>query len=107
MNIRVSKELEKMLEGTTKLSFPVFANKSQKKEQLNIIKQEIEEKILSILNPDDSDRVNLEKAELWEIAEKSACEQFDTLPEKLKINSFYLQEVMHTYVESIISLLSK
>lgn len=107
MDARVSKELEKILEDTTKLSFPMFANSSKKKEQLDIIKQEVEEKILSILSQDDSERISLQKEELWKAAEKSACEQFDTLPEKLKINSFYLQEVMHTYVESIVSLLSK
>lgn len=107
MNTRVSKELEKILEDTTGLSFPVFANGRQKREQLDITKQETEEKIRSILSPDDSARFDSEKAGLWGEAEKFACEQFDTLPEKLKINSFYLQEVMHRYVESIFSLLSK
>lgn len=105
MNAKIFRELEKILEGTTKLSFPVFANRNQKRERLDATKQEIEEKILFILGPDDSARFNLKKADLWEAAEKSASEQFDTLPEKLKINSFYLQEVMHTYVESVVSLL--
>lgn len=107
MNIGVSKELERILENTTQLSFPMFSNRNRKKEQLDIIKQGIEEKIQTILSSDDFDRFNLQKAELWEAAESAAYEQFDTLPGKLKINSFYLQEVMHIYVESIIFLLSK
>lgn len=107
MDARISKELEKILEDTTKLSFPMFADRDRKKKLLDAARQEIEEKVQSMLCPDDSNRLQSKMADLWEAAEKSASEQFCTLPEKLKINSFYFQEVMHTYMESIIVLLSK
>lgn len=85
----------------------MFANEDKKREQLSIIKQRLEGKILAMLSPDDHDKLKAGMANLWETAEKSACGEFETLPERLRLNSFYLQEVMHQYVGMIISLLSE
>ncbi len=107
MDVKTSKELERMLRETTRLSFPIFADADKKREQLYIIKRGSDERILSMLDPDEADRLRAGMADLWEAAERSACGEFDTLPERLRINSFYLQEVMHRYIESIISSLSE
>lgn len=107
MDVNVSEGFERLLRDTTRLSFPVFASEGKKREQIYITKQRFDEKILSMLSLDDPDRLRARMADLWEAAERSAQGEFDTLPERLRINSFYLQEVMHQYIELIISSLSE
>lgn len=43
-----------------------------------------------------------QKKQLWERAKEHASHEFKNLPNKLKINAFYFQELMHKYVELLI-----
>ena len=107
MKQEIREELNKVLEETTKLSFPFLANDEKKKKSLTEIHQRIDDEIESCLEKADRQRFEGEKAEIWEKADEGARNEFVTLPGKLKMNSFYLQEVMHRYVEATIEFLAE
>jgi len=92
-------QIERLLEQTGKLSFPPFASEKKKREILNTIRNETDYKISKILG--ENSLFESRKDMLWMQAEELASKEFDTLPDKLKMNSFYLQEVMHQYVEFV------
>ena len=107
MKNEIKDELEIILSQTTQLSFPFLANNSKKQKCLEKAKQEIEDEIFSCLEKGDRILVQENKESIWKSIEKKSEGEFESLPGKLRLNSFYLQEVMHNYVEAIISLLSK
>ena len=92
-------KIDSLMEYTTKLSFPMFASENKKETLLNEIRTNIDNEIAALLK--DKSGFEEEKSDLWNKAQVSANKEFETLPTKLKLNSFYLQEVMHQYVELI------
>ena len=99
MKIENCNSIESLHEYTTTLSLPILAGKSKKEEILKEMKMQIDERILALCN--DKTKFKKKKESMWKQAEESACKEFNTLPDKLQLNSFYLQEVMHQYVELV------
>ena len=88
-------------DGTHNLSFPFFANDMKKRKTIEMTKQEIDSEVIALIG-DNQDQLSFFKKEnnsLWAEAEKKSRLQFETLPSGLKINSFYLQELAHNYVQ--------
>ncbi|MBQ7973227.1 MAG: hypothetical protein IJ291_07220 [Lachnospiraceae bacterium] len=101
----IEKVLMRMIESTITLSFPMFSNEMQKQKILNEKKEKIEQNILDIVNTYDINiSLKLHKNKIWDECRKKATESFDSLPEKMQLNSFYLQEVMHLYAERLSEL---
>lgn len=109
MDSKISEALDKILEKTTKLSFPFFASTQKKILFLQKTKDEFDNEILNQISFDSELFLKLKSklSELWANAEKDAKKEFESLPEKIQLNSFYLQEVMHRYVEKIIQVFSE
>ena len=105
MTMELQNALDALAENATKLSFPFMANKSKKEDFLETTKQNIDQEISALL--DDPSFFIGQKESLWKQACISAGSEFDTLPDKLQLNSFYLQEVMHKYIELITEYLSE
>lgn len=109
MDLKTSESLDKILEKTTKLSFPFFSTTQKKSEFLQKTKDEFENEILNQISFDQELVAKLKAilSALWTNAEKDAKKEFESLPGKLQFNSFYLQEIMHRYVDIIIHSISE
>ena len=97
MNMSCDNTIEAILKSTTKLKFPFGANEFTKRCVLHNAKKEIDDKLVALVA--DEMLFEKKKEELWIRACNGACEEFESLPSKLRLNSFYFQEVMHRYVE--------
>ena len=87
----------------------MFSSSKKKTVFFQKTKEDLENEILNQI-PSETELFSKVKGmltELWANAEKEAKKEFETLPEKLQFNSFYLQEVMHKYIESIIKVISE
>ncbi len=98
---RVIDELNVIMNETMKYDFPFLASKEKKSVIIAEKKKYIENRVDEAIGK-YSPGIRIEYDSLWEEAEKKAAEQFDSLPDKVKINGFYLQELTHTYVERIL-----
>ena len=92
-------KLNCILKDTTQFTFPFLANQDKKKVIIVEKKQYVEDKLRDVLPENFLDEETLK--ELWQEAVKHADKQFETLSEKHRLNGFYLQELMHYYVERI------
>lgn len=95
----IKREIENLLEETTQFDFPFLASVEKKETILNENRTYVEKELKTIakdLYPSDAviERV-------WEEAVGYADGQFKTLPENKRLNGFYLQELMHHYVEAL------
>ena len=99
----MTKRIDVILEDTKKLSLPVLADECIKQDIIENEKKKIDSSIEFILseNKGDINKFVNHKDTLWENAKADSEEYFENLPGRLKINSFYFQEVMHRYVEYI------
>lgn len=95
----IENEISCILEDTTRLKFPFGSSKEMKKKIIIENKVYVEERMRKIFPESFPKRDILEK--MWEEAVKYSDSQFKTLPEKRKLNGFYLQEVIHCYAEKI------
>jgi len=98
-----------ILESTKTLSFPLISSKDKKSELFENKKKDLDTQIRIVLT-DNSQALRLfesKRVEIWDNSELTASEQFKTLPAKLRFNSFYFEEVMHEYVEEIMTALTK
>ena len=93
----IKREIENLLEETTQFDFPFLASVEKKETILNENRTYIENELRTIakdLYPADD---VIERA--WKESVEYADGQFKTLPENKRLNGFYLQELMHHYVE--------
>ena len=95
----IKTEIDNLQEETTHFDFPFFTNLEKKKNILNCKRTYVECKLKAI-SGDKYPNQNFIDEE-WEKAVKYADEQFKSLPEDIRINGFYLQELMHYYVEQL------
>ena len=86
-----------ILEETTKFDFPFLANEEKKKRIILEKKLYIEKRIKDLFPATYPKEEELQDA--WNEAIAYANDQFKSLPEKRKLNGFYLQELLHYYVE--------
>ena len=84
-----------LMNYTTNLSFPFIANNEKKQKILSDIKNDIDKRFLVICGDCDFSKC---KDDLWKQAQEMSKKEFEDLPDKIKLNSFYLQEVMSQYV---------
>lgn len=92
-------EIENLLEETTQFDFPFLASAERKKEILLDNKKYVEKELKLIMGEYYPDNESVKA--IWDEAVKYADNQFKTLPENKRLNGFYLQEVMHIYVEKM------
>ena len=105
----IENELNSIITSTTKLSFPFLANEIKKIHILDEERSKIENKMLDIIKKYRIEIPNKEIDESikWDNIVKESSKEFSTLPEKQKINSFYLQELMHNYAEHFSELIKQ
>lgn len=108
MRAQLFEKMEEIVEYTTKLSYPMFASEHRKQEVIAVERGEIDSKFDAALLAHGLARVaNDVKTECWETAVLKATCEFTSLPNKLKNNSFYLQEVMYKYASGILTYLKE
>ena len=96
-------EIEEVISCTTTLCFPFFSSEAQKRELIDEHKKNIETSISEILEKYgvslhfDDDEIT----KIWCDAYNISISEFEDLHDKQKINSFFLQEVMHEYLSSL------
>ena len=93
-----------LLEETTRFDFPFLATR-EKKKQILLEKKSYVENTLNNISPNlFPNPETLEK--LWNDSVKHTDSQFMSIPENSRLSGFYLQEITHYYVESIIKYLT-
>lgn len=102
-------ELHALLVETTNLSFKCFSSRQDKNSQLLEYKALYFRRLQKIADKYAHEFfISLEEAnQLWTEAKSEANDKFFDLPEFSRLNSFYLQETMHLYVEKLIHSLLK
>ena len=103
-----AEDMQTIVNNTTLLSFPFLAGEKRKQELIDITRQDLDTEILALIgdNNELKDKFLGIKDNIWKKADAEAKKQFTTLPKKLKINSFYLQELAHNYTQMIMETLS-
>ncbi|MBZ4670764.1 MAG: hypothetical protein JG769_1068 [Oscillospiraceae bacterium] len=92
-------EINKVIQETTSYDFPFLANESRKAEIIDEFKIHIEEQLKQLapeLWPTD-----VVLTEAWNESLEYVKQKFESLPPMIKINGFYLQELMHFYSEKL------
>ena len=109
MNEEIMNQFQDLLSRTERLCFPRFCSIKKKTEIISIKKEQIENQIKEKIKADNAllTKFNQKKEELWKKSEKESSDEFENIPSKLKINSFYFQELMHRYVENIYECLER
>lgn len=92
-----------LLKQMETLDFPLLVDAEKKlhiiemkRDEVNLIVNEIQRNIAGKCFSE------IEMNKLWNSANIIVQKEFCTLPEKLRINAFYFQELMYKYVELII-----
>ena len=102
---RVLKDkMETILNETTKLSFPFFTGDDKKKDIMRKERIRLKSCITNLLSLYNLNEIaeNIEEEKIWDDAWKTSAKKFNSLPDGVKINSFFLQELMHEYVRAMI-----
>lgn len=103
----MKKEFENILNETKKINISALTSQSKKEEKLLEYKQRFEKELQSYMNNEEKNKFIIIKEECWKKSQEHTNDEFKSTPKKIKINAFYLQELMHTYVEHIILELGK
>ncbi len=100
---KIIDEFNKLNSQLSKLDFPLFSSKTKRENIIIETRNEVDNKIIEIVKlycPQI--KISEEQLQkLWEKTKKSVKREFDHLPDKLKINAFYFQELMCKYVEIV------
>ncbi|MDO4775461.1 MAG: hypothetical protein Q4A10_06575 [Aerococcaceae bacterium] len=95
----MNKLIEQLINETMGYDFPFMASENKKKEIISEKKLHIETEFRQILADSFPDQEILDR--IWNEAVMHADESFSSLSPKLKLNGFYLQELMHCYSEKL------
>lgn len=105
MNNHIKETLElkaqEIISETTKYKFPFFSSTDEKKKIIFTKKEQIDnlfDELLSKYELSSKQDLYWEK-EMWNEVQANAVKKFSSLPDCVKINSFFLQELMHEYAE--------
>lgn len=96
--------IEKLLVDTQKYKFPLLASNSKKEAIIINRRNDINQIVAPLLS---REVFNYDLEQIWEKSKEKASKEFASLPNNLKLNSFYFQELMHTYVQDLASILTK
>lgn len=101
-NENFQRDSENLIKGTMKLEFPFLAGDEKKQEILSKDKLDIDTEIDCMIEKYQirwDNRIS-EREKIWDSAKAAAEKKFNTLPVSLRMNSFFLQELMHGYAEN-------
>ena len=92
-------KINKLTQETTSYDFPFLSNTEKKTEIINNLKEHIEREIKKIV-PElvISDEV---LSKIWNESLEHANKSFESLSPNLRLNGFYLQELMYCYSEKL------
>lgn len=99
----LKREIKNLLEETTQFDFPFLASVEKKETILNENRTYIENELRTIAKDLYPSEDVIER--VWEESVEYADGQFKTLPENKRLNGFYLQEIMHRYVEVLAEII--
>ena len=105
MNNHIKETLElkaqEIISETMKYKFPFFSSTDEKKQIILAKKEQIDNLFDELLFQYElgSKQDLYWKKEMWNEVQANAVEKFSSLPDCVKINSFFLQELMHEYAE--------
>lgn len=94
----ISNRIAAVIDTTRTYDFPFLADEKTKEEIIRAKKASIEDQFrcMAPVWPDDQ-----LLQQFWAESVASAVACFDSLPPKVRINGFYLQELMHGYAKRI------
>lgn len=95
----ILQDIESVIKETKSFDFPFWASEKRKAEIIEEKKKYIEEQ-LKQLDP-DSFPADIVLTQTWKEAVEHANLKFKSLPSKVKINGFYLQELISFYSEKL------
>ena len=99
MGITIKAEIDNLLIETTQFDFPFLSNMKKKNKILNDKRMYVESELKGISGKKYPTKDVVD--EVWKDAIKYTDEQFKSLPANKRLNGFYLQELMHYYVEQL------
>lgn len=105
MNNHIKETLElkaqEIISETTKYKFPFFSSTDEKKQIILAKKEQIDNLFDELLFKYElgSKQDLYWKKGMWNEVQANAVKKFSSLPDCVKINSFFLQELMHEYAE--------
>lgn len=91
-----------IINETMSYDFPFLASDTKKQQIIWERKQHIEKQFLQLIQNKTVEKELLEQ--FWRDSVEHTEESFSSLSQKIKVNVFYLQELMHTYSEKIAQL---
>lgn len=103
MENKIKVEIDNLLEETTQFDFPFLATIENKKLILKEKRLYVEEKLKSLVIEQFPTDEKIES--IWGESVKYADAQFKSLPNNKRLNGFYLQELMHYYVEKLVEVI--
>lgn len=96
---RILKDIDAVVKETTLYDFGFLVSEEKKSEMIQEKKIHVEKKLREAVKelwPSD-----MELDQVWNEAIESTEKKFASLPSQIKINGFYLQELLHCYSEKI------
>lgn len=88
-----------IINETMSYDFPFLASDLKKQQIIEERKQHIEKQFLQLMQNKTVEENLLEQ--FWQDSMNHTEESFSSLSQQIKVNGFYLQELMHTYSEKI------
>lgn len=99
MENAIQTEIDNLLEETSRFDFPFLANTEKKEFILKEKRTHVEKELRTIAV--DQYPTDEEIESIWLESVEYADGQFESLTNSKRLNGFYLQELMHHYVEKL------
>lgn len=93
-----------IVDETKTFDFPFLANEEKKMNYIEEKKKYVDQCFNTIL-PEHTVKTVWPDAILWNEAKECADEKFASLPKKVQLNGFYLQELMYEYASRVAAYL--
>ncbi len=97
--------IDSIIQETMSFDFPFWANRKKKGEIIVEKKAYIEEQLRRLAPEAFPSDTELEQT--WKETLEHTNHKFESLPLKIKINGFYLQELMNFYSEKLVQQMMK
>ena len=95
----IKERIGKLLEETIQFDFPFLASADKKADILDAKRKYIETELKNVATSQYPSNESIDK--IWRETVEYTDEQFKSLPNGKRLNGFYLQELMHKYVEKL------
>ena len=106
--VQLNEDIQELYRIIAKLSFPILASERQKSNLMKAEREKIDGRIDQAIQKYNIP-INIESSreECWQDSLVKAKPEFESLPLKLRMNSFYMQEVLHRYVENQVDIIEQ